>query len=105
YLSLAALSIVLSWALIHTIFALHYARAYYSAPGPGGAGLVFPGEDRPDYWDFLYFAFVIGMTFQVSDVQITDRGFRRTVLCHGIISFLFVIAILSMAVNLGANLI
>ncbi len=99
-------TIVLSWMLIHTMFAFHYAHEFY---GEGSdrqkGGLEFPGEPKPDYWDFAYFAFVIGMTFQVSDVQVTSRRLRRIVAAHGVISFLFSVAIVALAVNIGSSLI
>ena len=102
---LAALTVILSWALIHTIFAFHYAHIYYRGPGTIGHGLDFPGDPQPDYWDFIYFSFVVGMTFQVSDVQVTSKLMRRLVVSHGIVSFLFNVAILALTVNIGANLI
>ena len=103
-LTLAMVTIALSWALVHTTFALHYAHDYYRGSKPGG--LQFPsGEkgDHPDYWDFIYFSFVIGMTFQVSDVGITDKGIRRTATVHGIISFVFNTALLALMVNIAAS--
>jgi uncharacterized membrane protein len=103
-LAVAALTIVLSWTLIQVMFAFHYARAYYNAPGAGGSGLQFPEDERPDYWDFIYFAFVIGMTFQVSDVQVTSKLLRRYVVTHGFIAFFFNVSILALMVNLAANL-
>jgi uncharacterized membrane protein len=87
-LALATVTIALSWAVIHTTFALHYAHDYYRGTTPGG--LQFPSgdeHDHADYWDFVYFSFVIGMTAQVSDVGITDKTVRRTATAHGIISF------------------
>ena len=102
---LAAITVILSWTLIHTIFAFHYAHIYYRGPGIHGHGLKFPGEEEPDYWDFVYFSFVIGMTFQVSDVQITRKELRRLVISHATVSFLFNVAILTLTVNIGANLI
>ncbi len=72
YGALAVCTVVLSWAFIHTIFALHYAHDYYGGGRMGG--LRFPEDDEPDYWDFIYFAFVIGMTFQVSDVAVTQKS-------------------------------
>jgi uncharacterized membrane protein len=98
---LAIATIVLSWAMVHTSFALHYAHDYYRPRVPGG--LKFPDEDKPDYWDFIYFSFVIGMTFQVSDVAITDRGIRRTATAHGIVSFIFNTALLALMVNIAAS--
>ena len=72
----AAVSIVLSWLYMNMIFALHYAHGYTAAAVPH-KGLEFPGTPEPDYWDFAYFALVLGMTFQVSDVQIVNRRLRR----------------------------
>jgi uncharacterized membrane protein len=101
-LVLAAVTILLSWTLIHTIFALHYAHEFYdetTAPG-----LAFPGGDKePDYWDFVYFSFVIGMTSQVSDVGVTSKVLRRTVAVHGIVSFFFNAALLALTVNIAAS--
>jgi uncharacterized membrane protein len=101
-LGFAIATIILSWAFIHLIFALHYAHEYYDETPPAG-GLKFPGNDKPDYWDFAYFSFVIGMTFQVSDVAITSRSIRRTVLAHGIVAFLFNVALLAIMVNIAAS--
>lgn len=103
-LGLATLTIALSWAAVHTAFALHYAHDYYRGPKPGG--LQFPSgdqHDHADYWDFVYFSFVIGMTAQVSDVGITDKIIRRTVTVHGIISFVFNTALLALMVNIAAG--
>src|SRR5262249_48283641 len=102
---LGVITAVLSWSLIHTIFAFHYAHRFYRGPGERGSGLAFPQTVHPTYWDFIYFSFVIGMTFQVSDVQVTSMPVRRVVMTHGIVSFFFSIAILALAVNLGASLI
>jgi uncharacterized membrane protein len=103
-LVLATSTIVLSWAFIHTMFALHYAHEYY---GEGRdhrtGGMTFPGEDEPDYWDFAYFSFVVGMCAQVSDVVVTSRVIRRTVLAHSIVSFLFNVALLALTVNIAAS--
>jgi uncharacterized membrane protein len=103
-LTLATMTIVLSWATVHTIFALHYAHDYYRGAKPGG--LQFPSGDQhehADYWDFVYFSFVIGMTAQVSDVGITDKIIRRTATVHGIISFVFNTALLALMVNIAAS--
>jgi uncharacterized membrane protein len=101
---LAGLTILFSWLLAHTVFALHYAHAYFTdlaADRP--QGLDFPSEhDDPDYWDFLYFSFVIGMTAQVSDVQVLTQPWRRLVLAHGILSFLFNTVVLALSINLFA---
>ncbi len=103
-LALATITIALSWAAVHTGFALHYAHEYYRGSKPGG--LQFPSgdsEDEADYWDFVYFSFVIGMTAQVSDVGITDRIIRRTATVHGIISFVFNTALVALMVNIAAS--
>jgi uncharacterized membrane protein len=106
HLALAVGTILLSWAFIHVIFALHYTHEFY---GEGADDrhddLHFPGDNRPDYWDFIYFSFVVGMTFQVSDVQVTSKKLRHLVVAHGIVSFLFSIAILALAVNICSSLI
>ena len=103
--SLVAITLAVSWIATHVVFALRYAHEYYEA-APGGlrGGLVFPDEPHPDYWDFLYFAGVIGMTFQVSDVQIADRRLRRLALVHGILAFAFNTIIVALTVNLAAGL-
>jgi uncharacterized membrane protein len=100
----ATLTVALSWMAVHTAFALHYAHDYYRGKKPGG--LQFPSGDRDehaDYWDFVYFSFVIGMTAQVSDVGITDKSIRRTVTAHGIVSFVFNTALLALMVNIAAS--
>jgi uncharacterized membrane protein len=104
YVVLAIGTVVLSWCFTHTIFALHYAHCFYGEH-LRKSGLKFPGEGQPDYWDFIYFAFVIGMTFQVSDVAITHKSIRRTVVAHGALSFFFTAAIISVTVNIAANVI
>jgi uncharacterized membrane protein len=68
-------------------------------------GLQFPEDDKPDYWDFVYFAFVIGMTFQVSDVAVTQKSIRRLVVAHGVLSFFFTTAFIAMTVNIAAGVI
>ena len=103
-LIVATITIVLSWAFIHTIFALHYAHDFYGENAGRGGGMVFPGgEAEPDYWDFVYFSFVIGMTSQVSDVGVTSKPIRRTVAAHGIVSFFFNAALLALTVNIAAS--
>jgi uncharacterized membrane protein len=100
----AIVTIVLSWAIVHTAFSLHYAHEFYRGSKPGG--LQFPSGDthaEADYWDFVYFSFVIGMTAQVSDVGITDRIIRRTATVHGIISFVFNTALIALMVNIAGS--
>jgi uncharacterized membrane protein len=106
---LAGGTILLSWGFAHLLFAIHYAHSFYEGAPTGGkdevaGGLVFPGEKNPDYWDFLYFSFVVGMTCQVSDVQVTGRLMRRLTLSHGIVAFLFNTVILALSINLLASL-
>ena len=89
---------------------MHYAHAYYCDHGDDndgyeGSGLRFPGEKAPDFLDFAYFSFVIGMTFQVSDVEISSRRIRRLALVHGLLSFLFNTLILALSINLVSGLI
>jgi len=104
HLLLGAVTILLSWTFTHIMFALHYAHEFYDEDGGQGGGLLFPGGLRePDYWDFVYFAFVIGMTSQVSDVAVTCRPIRHTVSAHGIISFIFNVTLLALTVNIAAS--
>ena len=91
-------AVILAWLLTHTAFTLRYARLYYGGNGHEG-GLEFPGEKEPDDFDFAYFAFTIGMTFQVSDVAITGRRIRRTVLFHSLLSFAYNTALVALALN------
>ena len=103
---LAATTILLSWAFVHTMFSLHYAHEYYGERRDGKiGGLDFPGIGDPDYWDFLYFSLVIGMTSQVSDVQVTSKVIRRAVSVHGVLSFFFNLTVLALTVNMISNLI
>jgi len=103
---LAFVTILLSWTFIHTIFALHYAHEFYGEGRDAQkGGLLFPGGADPDYWDFVYFSFVIGMTFQVSDVAVTSRSIRRLVVSHGIVSFIFDTTLLALLVNTVGNVI
>jgi uncharacterized membrane protein len=103
-LILATLTILLSWAFTHTIFALHYAHEYYDENGGRGGGMDFPGGDHePDYLDFMYFSFVIGMCAQVSDVTVSCQPIRRTVFAHSVIAFIFNAALLALTVNIAAS--
>jgi uncharacterized membrane protein len=103
---LAAATVVLSWLLMHSVFGLRYAHNFYgdSDARAAGQGLEFPGDSEPDYRDFTYFSFVIGMTCQVSDVQVTSRQMRRLVLIHGVLSFAFNTVILALTVNVVSSL-
>jgi uncharacterized membrane protein len=109
HVTLAAVTIIGSWLLVHTIFASHYAHLYYqenkTLQESKEEGLDFPGDLEPDYWDFLYFSFVIGMTSQVSDVAVRSRTIRRLTLLHGILAFFFNTTLLAMTINIVAGLI
>jgi uncharacterized membrane protein len=110
HLLLAGATVVSSWVLVHTVFTMHYAHAFYRQSDDDessmeGSGVEFPGEKEPDFLDFAYFSFVIGMTCQVSDVQISGRGIRRLALVHGLLSFLFNTVILALTINLASGLV
>jgi uncharacterized membrane protein len=106
-LVLAAIGAPLGWFVLHTVMAFHYADIHYF-DDPECAGdekdLDFPGRKDPGPWDFLYFSFVIGMTAQVSDVQVKTSVMRRAVLLHGVASFFFNTVFIAMAVNAGVTL-
>ncbi|MBY6264107.1 DUF1345 domain-containing protein [Azospirillum sp. 412522] len=103
---LSGVTVLLSWTFLHVFFAQHYAHDYWldgrAAPD---RCLDFPGNDAPDYLEFLYFSFTVGMTAQVSDVTTRGAGMRRLVLMHGALSFLFNTAVLALGVNLAAGLV
>jgi uncharacterized membrane protein len=111
HIALSIASVACAWLLIHTIFTTRYAHLFYtcykeeSMDKEHRGGLDFPNEKRPDYLDFAYFSFVIGMTFQVSDVQVSSSVIRRLVLLHGLISFLFNTIIVALSINIIATLI
>ena len=109
YVMLAMATVMASWSLMHTVFALHYAHIYYrkgdeDVGAEDDGGLQFPGETEPDFMDFSYFSFVIGMTCQVSDVQVTSQRIRKLALIHGVLSFLFNTAILALSINIISSL-
>jgi uncharacterized membrane protein len=109
HLALTLLTVVSSWTLVHMVFGLRYAHAFYGdSEVPGvhqhAGGLIFPGDRPPDYFDFAYFSFVIGMTCQVSDVQITSRRMRRLTLIHSVLSFGFNTIILALLINTVSGL-
>jgi uncharacterized membrane protein len=104
HIALAVSTVFLSWSFLHTIFAVHYAHEYYSPDDDGTAeGLEFPGQESPDYWDFMYYSFVIGTACATSDVNITSRGMRRTTALHCVVAFFFNTTILALMVNIGAG--
>ena len=105
-------SVACSWLLIHTIFTFRYAHLFYSVASEEDAiknkylgGLEFPNDKTPDYFDFAYFSFVIGMTFQVSDVPVSSSTIRRLALLHGLLSFLFNTVLLALSINIIAGLV
>lgn len=110
HILLGLFAVVSSWMLVHTVFGLRYAHTFYGDSDDPDAkdhagGLLFPGDRMPDYMDFAYFSFVIGMTFQVSDVAITSREIRKLVLLHGMLSFAFNTVILALMINTVSALI
>jgi uncharacterized membrane protein len=92
---------VLSWAVVHTVYALRYADLYYGGP-PGG--IEFNQQELPSYADFAYLAFTVGMTYQVSDTALRTGPIRHTALRHALLSYLFGAVIIAVAINLVANL-
>ncbi|MBW4052814.1 MAG: DUF1345 domain-containing protein [Proteobacteria bacterium] len=102
--ALAALTVIDSWLLVPTVFAMHYADMFYSAP-PGDRPLAFPRTEMPTFWDFAYFSFTIAAACQTADVSTTQSSVRRVVIAHEIISFAFNVAILGFAINITAGLI
>lgn len=99
-IGLGVLSVVLAWVLVHTVFTLRYAHLYYSGDG----GVDFNEKEDPDYRDFAYLAFTIGMTYQVSDTELQAKVIRHTALRHGLLSYLFGTAIIAMTINIVAGL-
>lgn len=100
FTALAVAGIIVGWALVHLVFTLRYADLYFAE----GRGVDFPGTDDPDYRDFLYLAFTIGMTYQVSDTDLTTRTMRRTALRHALLSYVFGTAIIAVTINVVAGL-
>ncbi|HEY6955460.1 MAG TPA: DUF1345 domain-containing protein [Flavisolibacter sp.] len=112
HILLAAAAVFSSWTLIHTVFTLRYAHMYYTyadrdahTRGENDGGLEFPGTTLPDFLDFAYFSFVLGMTFQVSDVQITSPAIRRLALLHGFLSFVYNTIIIALSINIISGVI
>jgi len=110
HIALSITAVIISWMLVHTVFTLRYAHSFFEDARKVErhaitGGLIFPGKESPVYSDFAYFSFVIGMTCQVSDVQVATSKMRRLALMHGLISFAFNTAILAMFVNIIAGLV
>ena len=106
HIGLAGLTVFLSWSFLQTMFALHYAHEYYMEEnGENVEGLEFPlGYKTPDYWDFIYFSFVIGTASQTADINVASRAMRKITMIHCIMSFFFNTTILALTVNIGASL-
>jgi uncharacterized membrane protein len=106
YLAFVVMTLILSWLTTHVSFAYRYAHEYYTRneQGEPDGGIEFPKDDRPDYLDFIYFSFVLGMTFQVSDCNVTSKKLRRLATLQGLIGFLFNTVILALSVNIAASL-
>ena len=100
-IALGLLSVVLSWTVVHTVYMLRYARAYYGEPV---GGIEFNEEEPPTYTDFAYFSFTVGMTFQVADTNITSKAIRRVTLHHALLSYLFGAVLLGLVINVVATL-
>ena len=96
--SLIIVTLGMAWVFANTLYALHYAHLFYGQ-GNGVSGLGFPDTKTPDYWDFVYFAFTLGMTFQTSDVSINSRPIRRVVLAQCLAAFVFNIGIHAFTIN------
>ena len=112
HIILSVIAVALSWFLIHTLFTIHYAHLYYTLPSAAeednsnyAKGLNFPGNDLPDFLDFAYYSFVLGMTFQTADVDITGRIFRRLALLQGFLSFAYNTAIIALSINIISGLV
>ncbi|MCI0468004.1 MAG: DUF1345 domain-containing protein [Beijerinckiaceae bacterium] len=112
HVGLAAMTIVTAWLFIHLTFAFHYAHEYFDElpdgigkSRTGRGGLIFPGTDEPDYYDFLYFSYVIGVACQTGDVAISSGPMRRAALVHGVLAFFFNSALLALTINIAAGLI
>ena len=103
HLALLFLTTLLSWTFIHSIFALHYAHEYYAEHRGKGSGLRFPGGDKPNYWDFIYFAFTIGTSTAVSDVEVTARAIRKTVTIHALVAFIFNVTMIALTVSIAGD--
>jgi uncharacterized membrane protein len=103
HLSLLFLTTILSWLFVHSIFALHYAHEYYAEHRGKGGGLDFPGKGDPNYWDFVYFAFTVGTSSAVSDVEVTSRTIRKTVMAHSLVAFIFNVTMIALTVSIAAD--
>jgi uncharacterized membrane protein len=105
HIALAVLTILTSWAFTHLMFALHYAHDFHVALSKGrDGGLIFPGDEAPQYSDFLYLAFIVGTSGQTADVSFSSRAMRRIGLVHSVLAFLFNTSLLALSINIAASL-
>ncbi|NBX04092.1 MAG: DUF1345 domain-containing protein [Alphaproteobacteria bacterium] len=105
HMGLAGLTVILSWTFMQTMFALHYAHEFHTVEEEIHAGgLEFPGHEAPDYWDFVYYSFIIGTAVATADVNVTSRPMRRITTLHCVVAFFFNTMILALTVNIGAGL-
>ncbi len=100
-IGMTVVSVVLAWTMVHTVYTLRYARLYYTQ---GADGVDFNERDQPSYSDFLYLALTVGMTFQVSDTDLTTKAIRRTATRHAVLSYMFGVVIIAASINLTAGL-
>jgi uncharacterized membrane protein len=104
HIALSGVTVILSWTLTHAMFAIHYAHEYYGGPEDEPVqGLEFPGEEFPDYWDFVYYSFVIGTACATADVNVTSKIMRRLTTLHCVVAFFFNTTILALTINVGAG--
>jgi uncharacterized membrane protein len=104
HIALAGLTVLLSWTFTHTMFAIHYAHEYYAGPKNELAeGLEFPGDEPADYWDFVYYSFIIGTACATADVNVTSKNMRKITTLHCVVAFFFNTTILALTVNIGAG--
>ena len=104
HIAITGLTVLLSWTFMHMIFAIHYAHEYYAGPeNELTAGLDFPGNEPPDYWDFVYYSFVIGTACATADINVTSKSMRKITTLHCVVAFFFNTTILALTVNIGAG--
>ena len=104
HIALAGLTVLLSWSLTHTMFAVHYAHEFYDGPDDERTpGLEFPGHEPPDYWDFVYYSFVIGTACATADINVISKTMRRLTTLHCVVAFFFNTTVLALMVNIGAG--